>query len=1002
MIKKIVLITIVVLSQNIGLLLSQNYVLRFQDITTKHGLSDNRVSDVLQDSKGLLWAATALAINKYNGEKTEIYTIAQGCVIHQLLEDNEKNIWAATSKGLYFYNEEKNAFYRLTSKNEKFNKLLKSNLTNLVTTTNGYIWFTSYSVLAGFTIDKNFNIQEQTKKLIAGNTTSNFTAIAKAKENKLWLANSKGEIYSYHNKELKKSKFTNNINNTAVNALIVDKENSLWVGTNGYGLFRFNLDTNKITHYLNQNSEKKNSINNNLVLSLYVDSKDNIWIGTDGGGLNLYEKNSNSFYYFQQSFNDSYSISDNSILSIHHGLDNTLLISTVHGGINIFRNDLDIKRVSAVNLGFNYRDGQSSTLIEDSSGNIWLSAGRNGLRKYNISTKRLTSYIDNPKSENDLSGNIILALLEDNKNRIWIGTLRGGLNIYNPQNNKFIKLNTNKKIQRIYAIEKASDGKIWVGYSEGVLVFDLNLNLVDEIQVSNQYSLGNNITTIFKDVKGDMWVGSKNGLHKFEKILKGYNKISYYNKQNDSTSLNSNYILSIGEADDLSLLIGTYGYGVNKYSRITNTFSKLKTKNKIEGSIIRGIIKDNEDNIWFSTNTGLTKLNKESDVKNFTSNEGVQAFNGGAAALTNNGAIIMAGTNGLTYFNPKKLKRSIPLPKVFFTAATITTKEHKTTSYGKNYNSATITTPLKLPSSTIFFSINFSSSYFYNADKLKYAYKLRGINDSWQNIDNKRNLSFSSLEPGNYILEVKVANEFNVWSPHIASLKINVLPTLWQRKSTRIFIVLFFLAIIIFIFRWRTSSIKKQREQLKNLLDIKSNEVKQQQKEVFQTRIEILKAEKKNQKLNRKKLQGELNFKINELTNNTLLNVHKKNLLNDIKEKLKHEIKQSEINKQNIRAIISHIDDSFILDKDWENFYTIFNQVHPTFIKELKKQSEKLSQRDIQLSALIKLNFSSQHIATFFGISLSSVKVARHRLRKKLRIDENESLKDFLNSDFKS
>ncbi|TXD46357.1 two-component regulator propeller domain-containing protein [Polaribacter sp. IC073] len=989
-------IILAIITLNFGLLQSQDYVLRFQNITTKQGLSDNRVTDVLQDSKGLLWAATELAINKYNGEKTKIYYINQDCIVNQLLEDDAGNIWASTSKGLYIYNQKKDAFNRLESSNKEFNNLLKGSVLNLIQTNNGYIWFTSYSVLVGFKLDSNNKIEEKTKKRLINKETSSYTSIAIGKKNMLWLANSKGEIYIYNEDKLKKSKLSNNLNKIAIKSMIIDKDNLLWVATNGDGLFRFNLDNNRKSHFLKQNSKDKNTINNNFVLDLFLDNNNNIWIGTDGGGLNLYEKKSGLFYSFQQSFNNSSSISDNSIISIHHGLDNTILVSTVHGGICIIKNDLDIKRISARNLGFNYMDGQSSIIIEDKNRNIWLSAGRDGLRKYNPKTKQLTSYIDNPKIQTDLSGNIILALMEDTKDRIWIGTLRGGLNIYDTKNKKFLDISGSKKLQRIYTIKKTKNGNIWVGSSQGIRVFDMNLNILKHIQVSSQYSSGNNITSIYEDIKGDMWVGSRNGLHKYEINGNNYKIQSYYSKQQDSTSLTSNYITSIAETDDLSLLVGTYGYGVNKYSRTTNTFKSLKTKNNIEGSIIRGILKDHNKNMWFSTNTGLSKMDEKGNIINLTTNEGVQAFNGGAATLTKDGAILMASSLGLTYFKPEDLKLSIPMPIVFFTSALIITKEEKEINHSYNFNEAIINTPLEIPNNTISFSINFSSSYFYDANILKYAYRLKGINDSWQSIKNRGNLSFSSLKPGNYILEIKVANELNLWSPHVASLNIKVLPTIWQRKSTRSITVVFFLTLIIIVFRWRTSTIKKQREKLKSLLNIKTDEVKKQQEEVFQSRIEILNAEKLNQKLNRKKLEGELNFKINELTNNTLLNVHKNNLLNDIKEKLKYEIKQSQINKERIRDIISHIDDSFILDKDWENFYSIFNQVHPTFIKELKNQCTKLSERDIQLSALIKLNFPSQHIATFFGISLSSVKVARHRLRKKLELNKNESLKDFL------
>lgn len=991
-------ISFIILSLNFGFTYSQEYVLRFQNITTRQGLSDNRITDALQDSKGLLWAATKLAINKYNGEKTEVYHIENGAVVNQLLEDKSGTIWAATTKGLFRYDVKKNAFVQLKSHTKNFNNLLNENILKvIVAQQDESIWFICNSVLANFKIDSDYIIKKKSQKIISNNNSSSYTALLEGPDQTLWVGNNVGDIYKYNYKTIPKLEFSKKLNNSAINDLVIDKTNKLWVATNGNGLFLFDSNNGNITHFYSQSTNKQ-TINNNIVLSLFMDQQKNVWIGTDGGGLNLFQEKTNSFHSFRQSFNNDYSISDNSILSIRSGLDNTILLATVHGGICIFKNHLDIKRISAEALGFNYKDGQSSTILEDSDKNIWLSAGRDGLRKYNPVTKQLTTFIDNPKTQSDFNGSIVLSLMEDTQKRIWIGTLRGGLNIYDTKSKKFILNLQNKDAKRIYAITAAENGKIWVGTKDGLRVYDANLNLIDTIRVSSKYSLSNNITAILKDVKGDMWVGSENGLHRYQKTKNGYKKVSYYSKAQDSTTLNSSHILSIIETEDLSLMIGTYGQGVTLYSRTTNAFQKLKTKNHIDGTIIRGMLKDKNHNIWFSTNTGLSKMNTDGSIINLTTNEGVQAFNGGAATLSSNGSILMANSQGLTYFYPKELQPNSPLPKVFFTSASIINKQKSSDSinYKLNLNKAIVNNPIELTQNTVLFVINFSSSYIYAPENLKYAYKLEGLNDTWQTIENTRSLTFSSLNPGDYTLKIKVANELGVWSPNMATLKIKKIPSLWQKKSTKFIIFLCLLTFLIFIFRWRIASIKRQKERLQRMLKIKTDEVKKQQDEVYQGRIAILKFEKKNQELNQKKLKDELKFKIDELTNHTLRTVHKNNLLNDIKEKLKQEIKQVKIDKQNLKDIISHIDDSFILDRDWENFYVIFNQVHPTFIEDLKKYCPKLSERDIQLCALIKLDFSSEHIAILYGISLSSVKVARHRLRKKLGVDEHQSLKDFL------
>lgn len=69
--------------------------------------------------------------------------------------------------------------------------------------------------------------------------------------------------------------------------------------------------------------------------------------------------------------------------------------------------------------------------------------------------------------------------------------------------------------------------------------------------------------------------------------------------------------------------------------------------------------------------------------------------------------------------------------------------------------------------------------------------------------------------------------------------------------------------------------------------------------------------------------------------------------------------------------------------------------MHPGFIPQLKEETPSLTDRELRLCALIKLNFPSHQIATLFGISLNSIKVARHRLRKKLKIEEGKSFQEF-------
>ncbi len=86
------------------------------------------------------------------------------------------------------------------------------------------------------------------------------------------------------------------------------------------------------------------------------------------------------------------------------------------------------------------------------------------------------------------------------------------------------------------------------------------------------------------------------------------------------------------------------------------------------------------------------------------------------------------------------------------------------------------------------------------------------------------------------------------------------------------------------------------------------------------------------------------------------------------------------------------------VEKDWENFKLYFDQVHQGFFQNLKSNSSPLTENDLKWIALLRLNLDSRQIASILNVSFDSVKVIRHRLRKKLNVPEDKNLFDFLNN----
>lgn len=969
---------------------SQERILPFQSISFKDGLSDNRIGAILQDTAGFIWLSTQLGIDKYDGQEVKTYFLPnENDQVNSLVQDQSGRLWATTTRGLFYFNVESDQFERYVSTQPSINSSLEGYIIKVLVLDNGVLWCTKTEneIVSLNPYDHREDMILKVPMGKDGETAEHATDLLQDKNGFIWIGTSAGNLYKYVDSKFTKTNFWGN--DTHINALSIDPLGNLWIGTNGNGLFSYRPKTQTTQHFTSLNKGRNNTLSNNFVLDVQADKDNNIWIGTDGGGLNLYKPRLDQFYTFKHNTYSNYPIADNSILSIYEGADNVIWVGTVHGGASYFKYYATINHIPYYDLAFDQVDEQSSQILESSNGDIWITAGRNGLRRYQPKSGKVTVFKDDASKQGRLKGNNVLSLLEDQKHRIWIGTYNGGLNIYDPRSNKFLEAEDQYNSIAIFAMEQDAKGHIWVGTNYGIRVYDNALRLVKHINLRNTPDLNSNfITALYKDIKGDMWVGTNLGLNVFKKDT----VLSYTSDKSNPHSLSGNRIRSITEDDDLSVLIGTYGHGLNRYHRTKDTFKRIGQQEGLEASIIGGVFLDRDKNIWCSTNLGLSKISPDGSIDNFGLRHGIQAYSGGSAIITKDNHILMGGRLGLTSFNASELQEpSSDTQKVFFTSAAVIGKEGSRevniTSKGKKH--------ITLNPQDNLLSIHFSSSDYWSPKNNNYAYKLVGLNNEWQSIGNQQVLTFSNLNPGQYSLQLSSAD--SMAQPNIShpTITITVLPTFWQKAWVRVVLVLIGILLVLLFIKWRLATIKRQQQHLELLVASKTEEVKAQQEKAHQSEITLLTVEKENQKLNQQKLLEELNFKTEELTNYTLRTVHKNNLLNQIKDNLLQETKGSTIKKSNLKKIVDLIDDSLMLDEDWENFYHLFNQIHTTFIKNLKDYCPQLSDREIRLCALIKLNFMSQHIATLFGISLSSVKVARHRLRKKLKIKESENFKDF-------
>jgi predicted DNA-binding protein YlxM (UPF0122 family) len=152
-------------------------------------------------------------------------------------------------------------------------------------------------------------------------------------------------------------------------------------------------------------------------------------------------------------------------------------------------------------------------------------------------------------------------------------------------------------------------------------------------------------------------------------------------------------------------------------------------------------------------------------------------------------------------------------------------------------------------------------------------------------------------------------------------------------------------------------------------------------------------AEKQINRLENEKHLAEIQYKNVELANSTICLVNKNEILSEIKDKLKSNHKD-----ETIHEVVQFINANTDIDQDWRKFRVTFAEVHDGFFDRLQSSFPQLTDHDVRISAYLRLNLSSREIAGLMNVTQEATNKSRQRLRKKLNLEPEADLREFLKS----
>lgn len=779
--------------------------LSFKNYSTTDGLSQRSVVTILQDSKGYLWFGTRYGLNKFDGHTFKNYyydstndNSLSDSWITALAKDDKDNIWIGTKNGLNKYNPITNDFERVKIGADQ-GTYLSGEIWDIKSDKSSNLWITTNKGLWYFNTISNELIKYVYKKNSPSGISSNLTlSILEASDDRIWVCtdtyidvfNPRTDIFSHY-------KYPENLTPAAVKnnnvILFEDSQKTTWLGYNG-GLAFFDKTSNTFIEYRMPSGLKAISGN---VRTIHEDKNNYMWVGTYEG-LFLLDRGNKKVHNYRHNVAIPNSLSQNSVYDIMADARGDLWIGTWAGGINYLDKSSTI--FSSFSEGpdkddLNYK--VVSAIVQDDSQNLWVGTEGGGLNFYDKQNKTFTYYTHNPDNTNSLSDNNVKAVIKDYLGNLWVGTHSQGLDYVYIKNGQPIFKHIEKKendsglsSNRITSIAEDENQNIWVGTTNGGLNFYSQANKKFIHIPDHKNILGSFIYTINKSSNRKLLVGGDNGLGYIDIITKKITEIPY--KDLPPMTYGVQKVTSTYGESDKSLWIGTEGDGLFHYNFDTKKSIRYGVQEGLPDEVIYGILPDDSQNLWLSTNKGLSRLNlKSNEFKNFDLSDGLQGneFNYGAYLKKENGELIFGGVNGFTVFDPKSIGEDSFMPPIVIQSLDIRNKEIT--------NIIDESEALKLKHNQNDIIFDYVALGYSQPNKNKYAYILEGFDADWNYVGNKKTATYTNLNYGDYTFKVKATNNDGVWSKNETVVGIKILPPLW--KTWQAYLIYLSLATILFL-----------------------------------------------------------------------------------------------------------------------------------------------------------------------------------------------------------
>jgi ligand-binding sensor domain-containing protein/signal transduction histidine kinase len=793
---------------------------RFLRLSGVEGLSQNRVTQIVQDDQGFIWLATQHGVDRYDGYQFRMFKNdpAQpnslcGVFMLSLFKDRAGTLWMGCESGLDRFEPGTGAFVHYQIASETIPRLSDA-VRHIYEDAGGMLWLSTGHGLCRLDPHSRkttwFHHNPGDRLSLS---SDDIKSSGRDQHGVFWVAGGGG--LDAFDPDTGHATFHVPLHEPHELSFYEDRHGVFWIlSASGNGLAILDRQRGLVTRYLFAADLPGLPLTG--AIQMLEDRQGNLWVGTLSDGLLRFDRENARFIRYRNDPSNPDSLPENRITTLLEDREGNIWVGLGATQPTVFTprpppfKSLPFDSANRANLGERLVD----VIFQDHEGVLWI--GTTGALNRCDSTGRQCTHYAVP---GDGIASDVLSIAEDRSGTLWVGTSGQGLC-------SFDKTSGSCKVMFRHAIGDPSSvsndtissllidrkGILWAGTADGLDELDATTQRFTVYRDETSTDAGTQMASIAEDRDGGLWIGSLgSGLLQFDRKTQ---RLRARSAARGAAATGGNPYVSAVYVDHANALwAGTFN-GLDRIDLSTGRTTRYAEETGLASTKVSCILEDPDGDLWLSTNKGISKFDPRAGAaQNFSVADGLPGDLTGYNACwkSTHGEMFFGGFAGATRFRPEEVYKDSYAPPVVLTGFDLFGAPVSIGAGSPLERVIGLTNELILAHDQNSFSFQFSALSFRNPATNRYRYKLEGLEKGWHEVASDQRLaSYTTLPAGTYRFRVQAATQRGPWSESGRTVEITIHPAWWNTWWFRVLIAMLLIATAMALYLVRVRQISRQ------------------------------------------------------------------------------------------------------------------------------------------------------------------------------------------------